>query len=162
MRNRLRALWRTLKTENSSPRELAISVFVGVFLGVVPLYGIQTAICLFAAWALRLNRLAVLSAAQISIPFFAPFLIAGGIAIGEFIRFGRVRAVDLAEAQGFIQQLWLLGGDVPDLFLSCLLGSVVLGSILGALAGGVVYRLAARDAMASEVARPDPLPNAEG
>ncbi|MEZ4317045.1 MAG: DUF2062 domain-containing protein [Myxococcota bacterium] len=142
MRKRLHALWSHLKNENSSPERLAASVFTGVFLGVVPLYGIQTAICLGVAWLFRLNKLTVIAAAQISLPIFAPFLIAAGIAIGEFVRFGTIRAPDLAEGRTFVENLWLLGGDVPDLFVSCFVGDTLLGLVLGVLGAAVAWWVA--------------------
>ena len=144
MRNRLKALWTSIKQENATPGRLAASVFTGIFLGVVPLYGIQTVLCIAVAVLFRLNKLTVLAAAQISLPMFAPFLIVGGIAIGEFVRFGRVRIPDLAEGQTFLEELWLFGGEVPDLFLSCLVGDTILGFVLGVLAAGITYRLASR------------------
>jgi uncharacterized protein (DUF2062 family) len=142
MRKRLAALWHHLKTENSSPSRLAASVFLGLFLGVVPLYGVQTPICIGVAWLLGLNRLTVVGAAQISLPPFAPFLVAAGIAIGDLVRFGELRAPDLGQARGFLDGLALLGGEVPDLFLSCLIGDTLLGLVLGALGAVVAYRVA--------------------
>lgn len=153
---RVRALWDRLLAESSSPGQLALAVFVGLFLGVVPLYGIQTGIVLFVAWALRLNRLAVLAAAQISIPPVAPFLIAAGIAIGEYVRFGRFHPPDLGEAQGFVQGLWLLGGGVPDLFLSCLIGDTLLGLVIASLGAAAAWVVASRNVEPATVPVPAP------
>lgn len=144
MRKRLHALWHHLKNENATPTKLAWSVFVGLFLGVVPLYGVQTLICLAVAWLFRLNKLTVVAAAQISIPPFAPFLVAAGIVIGELVRFGEVRAPDLLEARGFLEGLFLLGGELPDLFLSCFVGDTLLGLALGAGGAGFAYYVASR------------------
>jgi uncharacterized protein (DUF2062 family) len=120
-------------------------VFVGVFLGVVPLYGIQTGIILVAAWLFRLNKLTVLAAGQISMPFFAPFLIAGSIAIGEWMRFGRVRLPTEEEGWAALEWTAIFSGGLPDIVVSCFLGSFVLGALLGAVAAGVVYAVAVRD-----------------
>ena len=144
MRNRLHALWKHVREENSSPPRLAASVFTGVFLGVVPLYGIQTLLCIAVAFLFRLNKLTVLAAAQISLPMFAPFLIAAGIVIGEFVRFGTVRAPSLAEGRTFLEELYLFGGEVPDLFLSCFIGDTILGFVLGTIAAGLTYWYASR------------------
>lgn len=142
MRARLRVVWQNLKRENASPAKLAASAFTGTFLGVVPLYGIQTGLCLFVAWLFRLNKLTVLSTAQISLPMFAPFLIGGGIVIGELVRFGRLKSFDLTEARDFITSLSLFRGQVPDLFISCLVGDVILGFVLGLIAAAIAYRVA--------------------
>lgn len=144
MRKRLHALWHHLKTENSSPGRLAVSVFTGIFLGVVPLYGIQTAICVAVAYLFKLNKVAVIGSAQISMPIFAPFLVAAGIVIGEFVRFGTVRAPDVSEGKTFLQELWLFGGELPDLFISCFIGDTILGLVLGAIGAVLAYSVAKR------------------
>lgn len=155
MRNRLQAVWQHLKTENTSPARLAASVFTGLFLGVVPLYGIQTGLCLFVAWLFRLNKLTVIGAAQISFPIFAPFLVSAGIVIGEFVRFGELRPIDLEQAQSFLSGLALFSGKFPDLFLSCLIGDTILGAVLGILGAAVAYRVASREGpQATDIASP--------
>ncbi len=146
MRKRLHALWKHIREENSTPPRLAASVFTGIFLGVVPLYGIQTLLCIAVAYLFRLNKLTVIAAAQISLPMFAPFLIAAGIVIGEFVRFGTVRAPDLSEGRTFLQEIWLFGGELPDLFLSCFIGDTILGFVLGVLGAAITYRVASRPA----------------
>ena len=144
MRHRLHALWRHLTTENASPRQLSASVFVGILLGVIPLYGIQTPIVLLVAQVFRLNKLTAVAASQISIPPFAPFLIAGGIALGQWLRFGTVHRLDLSQARDFVSSLALFSGEVPSLFLSCLLGDTIIGLVLGALGALITYRIARR------------------
>ncbi|MCO4747463.1 MAG: DUF2062 domain-containing protein [Proteobacteria bacterium] len=142
MRKRLHALWEHIKTEHTSPERVGVAVFVGVLLGVIPLYGIQTPICLAVAQLTKLNKATVVVAANISNPLIAPFLIAAGIAIGEYLRFGELHAPDLGKATTFIEQLALLSGEVPDLFLSCLIGDTLLGLVLGVVFGLAAYRVA--------------------
>lgn len=142
MRKRLQALWHHLKTEHTSPKRLGAAVFVGVLFGVIPLYGIQTPICLALAYALRLNKATVVIAANISNPIVAPFLIAAGIALGEYLRFGTMHTLDTSEASSFLEQLSLFTGQVPDLFLSCLIGDTVIGLTLGTALGLLAYGVA--------------------
>lgn len=144
MRNRIRLYWQQLRAESNSPRELAAAVFVGVFLGVVPLYGIQTGICLLTAWVFRLNKLTVLAAAQVSNPFFAPFLLAGGVAVGEWMRFGTVRVPTWEEGAAAVDWTALFTGGLSDIVISCFLGSVVIGALLGGATAAVVYGVARR------------------
>lgn len=119
-----------------------MAVFVGIVLGVLPIYGIQTPICLLVAHWTRLNKLTVVLAANISNPLFAPFLIAAGVAIGEYVRFGKVAPLDLGQAHSFLAKLGLFAGEVPDLFLSCLIGDAILGVVLGAVLGLAAWRVA--------------------
>lgn len=144
MRQRLHALWHHLKTEHTSPHRLAAAVFLGVMVGVQPIYGIQTPICLVLARWLKLNTLTVVLAANISNPLVAPFLVAGGIALGEWVRFGHVRPIDLAEARGFLHGLSLFAGEIPGLWWSCVVGDTLIGLVIGTLGAFVAYRVALR------------------
>lgn len=151
MRKRLYTLWQHLRTEHTSPARVGFAVFVGVWLGVIPLYGVQTPICIAVAQLLRLNKLTVVLAANISNPLFAPFLVAAGIAIGEYLRFGTVAAPDLGQATSFLAQLALFSGELPSLFVSCLIGDTLLGLVLGVVLGLVAWRVASRRAEAALV-----------
>ena len=126
-------------TEHTSPGRLGAAVAVGVFVGTLPLYGLHLAICLGLAWLLRLNKATVYLAANISNPLFAPVLVAVSLAIGRAVRFGGWRPVDLSSGRDFLEKAFLLAGRVPDEFLSCLLGSVILGAALAAVAGPMVW-----------------------
>lgn len=136
--SRLKAFLAHLRGEHSSPGRLSAAVFVGLFLGIVPFYGLQTPLCLVIATALRLNRLTVVGAAQVSNPLFAPFLIAAGIALGDALRYGRLHAPDLDQARG-LGGLWWLGSEAADLFLSCLLGDTLIALVVGALGAAATY-----------------------
>ena len=144
MRKRLRELWLHLTHEHTEPARMAAAVFVGINLGAWPIYGIQTVLCLLMAWVLGLNKLTVILAANISNPLIAPFLVAGGIVLGEWIRFGTLHPPDVGAAHGFIAQLSLFAGDLPSLYLSCFLGDAVIGLVLGTLLAGAAYSMARR------------------
>jgi len=139
VREALRKLWRHLREEHTEPGRLGLAVAVGLFVGCLPLYGLHLGICIGLAWALRLNKATVYLAANISNPLFAPLLVAASIAIGEWLRFGAWRPIDLNEGHSFIEKLAIFSGHVPDVFLSCLLGGAVLGLVLGALFGPLVW-----------------------
>ncbi|MCB9669177.1 MAG: DUF2062 domain-containing protein [Alphaproteobacteria bacterium] len=119
-------------------------MFLGIFLGVVPLYGIQTGICLVVAHVLRLNKLTVIAAAQVSMPMFAPFLIGGSIAIGELLRFGTVRWPSAGDGAEALRWTEMFSGGAPDVVISCFLGSLVLGAILGGLGAAAAWAFAVR------------------
>ncbi len=139
MREALRKLWRHLRDEHIEPHRLGLAVALGLFVGCLPLYGLHLGICLGLAWALRLNKATVYLAANISNPLLAPLLVAAGIAIGEWLRFGHWRPIDLDQGGDFIDKLALLSGHLPDVFLSCLLGDAVLGLGLAVVVGPLVW-----------------------
>ena len=126
----LRAI-RILLSENTSPRELALAGALGVFLGTLPLIGVHTLAILIAAGFLRLNRIAAVTASQLTIPPFVPAL---AIEVGHFMRFGKfLTEVSLQTlANEGLQRLW-----------EWFLGSLLLGPVLGLLAGVITYVAAA-------------------
>lgn len=112
-----------------TPRSVAQAVGIGTFIGCLPIYGLHIVACVAVARWLRLNQAILYGAANISNPLFAPFLVGIEIAIGELLRHGTLRGFD-APLEGTVLTMASAGGD---LFLSCLLGSVVLGIALGAV-----------------------------
>jgi uncharacterized protein (DUF2062 family) len=139
MRSRLLALWTTLRDEHSTPGQLAVAMFVGLFVGIVPFYGLQIPICLLLVAVFPLNRLVVFGAVQVSNPFFAPFLLAAGVWLGDRIRYGRFHTLDLATRPDPFS-----GADAWDVYLSCLLGDTLLALVVGAAGAGATYVWRAR------------------
>ncbi|MDP2305996.1 MAG: DUF2062 domain-containing protein [Pseudomonadota bacterium] len=125
---RLRSWVHLLLREHLSPTAIGLAIGVGVFLGSLPIYGIHIFVCIAVARWLKLNQALVYAAANISNPFFAPFLISSQIAIGEWLRHGNLRAMGPELVEG---SFWTMLRQAPDLFVSCLLGSVVMGAALG-------------------------------
>jgi len=71
---------RTFLKENilnprESIRKLTFSVMLGVFMGIVPIWGYQLITAIALAYVLKLNKLIVIVAANISIPPMIPFII---------------------------------------------------------------------------------------
>ena len=146
MRKAFHKLIRHLLAEHSQPAQLGVAVVVGIFVGCLPLYGLHFVICLGLSKLLRLNLITVYLAANISNPLFAPALVAAGIVLGEWIRFGRLRPLNLEQGRELIETLSILSGQLPDLFLSCLLGDALLGLALGSVGGTLVWGWARRRA----------------
>jgi uncharacterized protein (DUF2062 family) len=132
--HRLRSWFRGILREHLSPREAGLAVAVGVFIGVLPVYGVHLPLCVLAARRLGLNQAVVYGAANISNPFVAPFLVAGGLYVGALIHTGRAPAtLELGEGA-----LWTLIREAPILYMECFVGSMVIGAGLGPLLGGIV------------------------
>lgn len=146
MRQRIRALLHHARTENTQPARLGWAVGLGLFVGMLPLYGLHTLLCLALGFALRLNKATLVLASNISIPPMAPLLITAGITLGEWLRYGRVRPFTSDETRQLGLGLRVAWADMPDLFLSCLLGDAVLGAAFGGAMGLTVWRWAQRRA----------------
>jgi uncharacterized protein (DUF2062 family)/trans-aconitate methyltransferase len=121
-----------LRTEGAGRGRQAAAVGLGVFLGCTPFYGAHFWICLAAAWLLRLNRLKVYLAANISNPFVAPFLIFSEIQAGSLLRRGSFYPLTI-EAMKAIDP-WRFALDL-------LIGSAVVGAVLGVIAAAVSWRM---------------------
>lgn len=67
-----------------SDRLKASSVALGVFMGIVPIWGFQLVAAIFLAVLLRLNKALVIIAANISIPPMIPFIIFASFKMGEW------------------------------------------------------------------------------
>jgi len=148
MRKALHRLFKQALAEHREPGKLGLAVGLGLFIGTLPLYGVHLPICIAVAWLARLNKVTVYLAANISNPLLAPLLVAIGIAIGEFVRFGEWRSIDLSGGEAFLDKLALFTWEIPDLFLSCLLGDAILGAALGVVFGPAVALWARRRAAA--------------
>jgi uncharacterized protein (DUF2062 family) len=137
---RARAWFHELLRAHLTPTSIGVAVGLGIFIGCLPIYGIHLVVCVAAARSLRLNQAILYAAANISNPFFAPFLVTAEIAVGEWLR----RGDTVGSAAPFTDgSFWSMAQQAPDLFLSCSLGSLVIGGVLGAILG-VAALLAAR------------------
>lgn len=135
----LRAKVHEILAANLTPASIGWAVGLGVFIGALPLYGVHIGVCIVVARALRLNQAVMYTAANISNPFFAPFLIALEIELGQYIRYGEINGVDTSVfGHSFLEAL----ETAPDLFYSCVYGSVVLGIALGVTLGPIAYGIA--------------------
>jgi glycosyltransferase involved in cell wall biosynthesis len=84
-RQKMSALFRHELQAHSTPKEAAWSLSLGVFIGILPIYGFQVLAVIALAMALRLNKpLAFLGVSISSLPFL-PFIIAAAVAIGKLV-----------------------------------------------------------------------------
>ncbi len=71
---------------NNSPHEIALGVAMGVFIGIMPLYGLHTLLVILAAVLIRRsNKVAILLGTNISIPPTVPFITWAGYTIGRHV-----------------------------------------------------------------------------
>jgi glycosyltransferase involved in cell wall biosynthesis len=113
--------------EHSSAPQLASAAWMGVFLGALPLIAIHTVAIIYVSHRLHLNKLTAITASQVCMPPLVPVLC---IEIGYFMRHGSL-LVDLNWDTMVVQihyRLW-----------EWLLGSLLVGPLLGLVVGGVLY-----------------------
>lgn len=71
--------------EKESVTKKSLSVSVGIFFGIVPIWGYQLVTAIAVAYFLKLNRAIVILAANISIPIILPAILYGSLKTGELI-----------------------------------------------------------------------------
>ncbi len=128
--------------EHSSPLWLAMAVWLGIFMGALPLLTIHTVSILYVAHRLHLNKVAAVAASQFCMPPVVPVLC---IQVGYYLRKGEF-------LYDFSWQRWLLG--VHERLWEWFLGSLLLGPLLGLLGAAVMYWMAARLQQQKEIKPP--------
>jgi len=97
---------------------LAAAVGVGLFFGILPIWGVQFVAALWVAHRLRLNKVVVGVAANISIPPMIPFIFFAALTLGhrllagDWMVFQKMSRADWwATAQAHLWE-WFVGSSV--------------------------------------------------
>lgn len=70
---------------SDSPRKKALSIALGVFIGLSPLWGFHTIIVLFLAVLFKLNKVIAFAFSNVSLAPFIPFVLYASLKTGTFI-----------------------------------------------------------------------------
>ena len=108
--------------EGLEPGRAAAAVFVGIFIGIAPIYGFQLLTAVGLAFLFKLNKPLTVAATFINNPLLQPVIIVSSVEIGYFLRSGAFRRFDLSA---------LAGAHVKEEILAFVIGSVVLGVVVG-------------------------------
>jgi uncharacterized protein (DUF2062 family) len=118
--------------EHTSPTWLAMAVWLGIFMGALPLLAIHTIAIIYVAHRLHMNKVAAVAASQFCMPPVVPVLC---IQMGYYLRNGEL-LVD------FSWQPWLLG--IHQRLWEWLIGSLLVGPTLGTIGAVIMYLTASR------------------
>lgn len=130
---------------NEKPVKVASALGFGVFMGIVPIWGFQMLTAAFIAHLIRLNKILVLAASNISIPPFIPFILyisykTGGIVLGTKESLTSETITNLKNqilTGNFYDTLNELGYS----FYQYIIGSLIFGLALGVAMWIVSYLL---------------------
>lgn len=128
-RSRLRELWHRAKTERASPREIALAIGLGVFVGCTPAMGVHGWVAVGLATVFRLNRLFAFIGSRVSNIFVLPWIVLAELQLAHRLRTGEFLQLTAAEAlkQG------------PALLVDWCIGTVPVGLALAIVLGVVAY-----------------------
>jgi len=117
--------------ESLDPSHAAAAVFLGIFIGIVPIYGFQTLAAVGVALLFRLNKPLTVACTFISNPLFLPLIIFFSVELGCLLRHGSFQSLtlsDLVAMRGHINK---------EQFFIWVIGSIALGILLGALGAAI-------------------------
>jgi glycosyltransferase involved in cell wall biosynthesis len=117
---------------NDSNAKKALSIALGVFIGISPFWGLQTILVLFLAAVLNLNKAISFLFSNISFPPLIPFIIYASLLIGgNFIE----------TPQGVLFDSDITFRDIQDNITQYLIGSFILAAVTAAVFGVAGYLL---------------------
>lgn len=115
---------------NDSPKIKSASLALGVFIGIIPIWGFQTIAVLFLAVSFRLNKLLAFAASNISIPPMIPFIVIAALKIGSLVLNSDIDDEEVSKIVDFKNHI-----------VEYLIGSIILASFAALLVGFVSYFL---------------------
>ncbi|MFK5974217.1 MAG: DUF2062 domain-containing protein [Flavobacteriaceae bacterium] len=70
---------------NDSPRKKALSIALGILIGLSPLWGFHTVVVIFLAILFKLNKVIAFAFSNISFPPFIPFVLYASSKVGQLV-----------------------------------------------------------------------------
>lgn len=107
-----------------------MSLALGIFVGILPIWGFQTVIAIFLAVSFRLNKLLAFAASNISIPPMIPVIVIASIKIGGFVLNKEPTPINFTSFENFKSH-----------FVEYLVGSVILATFTALIVGCVSYAI---------------------
>lgn len=114
-----------------SNMQLTLAIMLGVFMGIVPVWGYQMLIALFLSRIFKLNSVITLLASNISIPPMIPFILYGSYAAGS-MALGRPVTIDFGDVSF---------ENIKTVLEQYILGSFILSTLCSLLAGLVSWSI---------------------
>ncbi len=128
----VRLAWRRLRGGELTPRRAALSVGVGLLIGITPAFGLHWLLVIGVCIPLRLDTGVAYLAANISLPFIAPFITFAEIETGALVLHGRF--FPLVPSQVKSLELRTLAAELA-------VGSAILAPLGGAMGAAITYPL---------------------
>lgn len=132
-----------LMLHNENTSKISIAVGFGIFMGIAPIWGFQMLVAALLAHIFKLNKIIVLAFSNISLPPIIPFIVyfsyaTGGLVMDNPQKFNTDTIYYLKNQilnGGFYNALNEFGYSI----LQYIIGSLLLGLMLGVVAGGLAF-----------------------
>jgi uncharacterized protein len=153
-RGRLRILWKRVKEEHATPRDIAWAVAIGVFAGCTPALGVHGWVAIGLATLFKKNRMWTWIGSRISNVVVLPWIVLVEIQVAHRLRTGAWVSLTAANVVD----------RAPELLLDWCLGTIPVGIGLGAVFGLLAWAIASYRFTRAERRRklaPPPPPSSE-
>ena len=117
-----------LLKENLDPGHAAAAVFLGIFIGIVPIYGFQTLAAVGVALLFRLNKPLTVAGTFINNPLLQPLIVVASVDLGCFLRGSPFPPWNASS---------LTGAHLKEELLAWVIGSVPLGILVGGVGAAI-------------------------
>lgn len=136
-RDRIRSIFQLSDT----PHRLALAFAVGVFIAFSPLIGLHLLSCLIVAWAFRLSKLVLITAAFINnpwtiVPMYGFCIWFGSKLMGREIAMPQIAWNELTLSTAYVV--------IQPYFWPFVVGTLVAGGIAAVISYGLIYWLVVR------------------
>ncbi len=111
---------------HDTPRKKALSIALGVFIGLTPFWGFHTVIVIALAVLLKLNKAIAFTFSNVSLPLFIPFVIWASKEVGNLV-LGREDSYDFSDMMQNYEMLRHLQTYVVGSLVLATISAVVLG-----------------------------------
>lgn len=129
-----RLAWRRLRGGELTPRRAALSVAVGLVIGMTPAFGLHWLIVIAVCVPLRLDTGVAYLAANISLPFIAPFITFAELETGALVLHGHFMSIAPSEVKTMA---------LRTLAAELVVGTAIVAPAGGAVGGAITYGLVA-------------------
>ncbi|MFZ1009664.1 MAG: DUF2062 domain-containing protein [Candidatus Sulfotelmatobacter sp.] len=130
-KGRARKFITILLNEGLDPWRAAAAVFLGTFIGIMPIYGFHALAAVGVALLFRLNKPLTLAGTLVSNPLLQPLIVFSSVELGCLLRLGSFQPLSLSDLAAAGTHL------TKEQFFIWLIGSVALGILLGGVGGAV-------------------------
>ncbi len=120
-----------LLKEGLDPRHAAAAVFFGIFIGIVPIYGLQTLAAVGVAFLFRLNKPLTVAGTLINNPLLLPVIVFSSVELGCLLRLGSFQPLNLSAMVAARTHI-----NKEQLFI-WVIGSVALGILVGGVGAAI-------------------------
>jgi uncharacterized protein (DUF2062 family)/trans-aconitate methyltransferase len=132
-----------LLKEKLDPGRAAAAVFLGIFIGIVPIYGLQTLAAVGAAFLFKLNKPLTVAGTFINNPLLQPLIVLSSVELGCLLRLGSFQPLTLSSLAAARTHI-----GKEQLFI-WMIGSVALGILVGGMGGAITAVVVRRHQKAS-------------